>query len=43
MADGSGYALVHWTDRGLTYWAVSDAAATELSAFERAYQTAAAQ
>jgi anti-sigma factor RsiW len=38
----NGYALVHWTDRGLTYWAVSDAAASELSAFERAYQAAAA-
>jgi anti-sigma factor RsiW len=38
----NGYALVHWTDRGLTYWAVSDAAASELSAFERAYKAAAA-
>jgi anti-sigma factor RsiW len=38
----NGYALVHWTDRGLDYWAVSDAAASELSAFERAYQAAAA-
>jgi anti-sigma factor RsiW len=38
----NGYALVHWTDRGLTYWAVSDAAASELSAFERAFQAAAA-
>ena len=37
----NGYALVHWSDRGLTYWAVSDAAASELSAFERAYQAAA--
>jgi anti-sigma factor RsiW len=39
----NGYALVHWTDRGLTYWAVSDAAAAELDAFERAYRTASAQ
>jgi len=36
----NGYALVHWTDRGLNYWAVTDAAASELSAFERAYQAA---
>jgi len=33
----NGYSLVHWTDRGLTYWAVTDAAATELDAFKRAY------
>jgi anti-sigma factor RsiW len=38
----NGYALVHWTDRGLNYWAVSDAAASELTAFERAYQAASA-
>jgi anti-sigma factor RsiW len=36
----NGYSLVHWTDRGLSYWAVSDAAASELNAFERAYQSA---
>ena len=35
-----GYSLVHWTDREFTYWAVSDAAAPELAAFERAYTTA---
>ncbi|HEY2895489.1 MAG TPA: hypothetical protein VGJ12_00015 [Gemmatimonadaceae bacterium] len=33
-----GYSLVHWTDRGLTYWAVTDAAASELDAFERAFR-----
>lgn len=38
-----GYSLVHWTDRGLSYWAVSDAAAPELAAFERAYIAGAAQ
>lgn len=38
----NGFSLVHWTDRGLSYWAVSDAAASELTAFERAYQAAAA-
>jgi anti-sigma factor RsiW len=32
-----GYSLVHWTDRGLTYWAVTDAAAAELDAFEQAF------
>ena len=39
----NGYSLVHWTDRGLSYWAVSDAAAQELSTFQRAYIAAAAQ
>ena len=33
----NGYSLAHWTDRGLNYWAVSDASAPELQAFERAY------
>ncbi|MEO8624112.1 MAG: anti-sigma factor [bacterium] len=33
----NGYALEHWTAHGLSYWAVSDAAAAELQAFERAY------
>ncbi|MEP7066496.1 MAG: anti-sigma factor [Gemmatimonadota bacterium] len=37
-----GYSLVHWSDRGLVYWAVTDAAAAELDAFKRAY-TASAQ
>jgi anti-sigma factor RsiW len=36
----NGYALVHWTDRGLSYWAVSDAAPDEVAMFERAYQQA---
>lgn len=40
-ASYNGYALVHWTDRGLSYWAVSDAAPTELAAFEHAYIAAA--
>ena len=34
----NGYSLAHWTDRGLSYWAVSDAAAPELQAFEQAYR-----
>ena len=42
IATYNGYALVHWSDRGLNYWAVSDAAASELAAFERAYQAASA-
>jgi anti-sigma factor RsiW len=33
----NGYAIEHWAARGLSYWAVSDAAAAELQAFERAY------
>jgi anti-sigma factor RsiW len=40
-ADGSftarGYSLVHWTNNGLSYWAVSDAAPAELDAFRDAY------
>ncbi len=38
--DGSfavrGYSLLHWTNGGLTYWAVSDAALPELEAFREA-------
>jgi anti-sigma factor RsiW len=37
----NGYSLVHWRDRGLTYWAVTDAAASELDAFEQAFRAAA--
>jgi anti-sigma factor RsiW len=40
-ADGSftarGYSLRHWTSGGLSYWAVSDAASSELDAFREAY------
>jgi anti-sigma factor RsiW len=39
-ADGSfairGYSLLHWSNAGLTYWAVSDAALPELEAFREA-------
>ena len=39
--DGSfavrGYSLLHWTSGGLSYWAVSDAAPSELDAFHEAY------
>ncbi len=37
IAAFNGYSLAHWTERGLTYWAVSDAAPAELQMFERAY------
>ncbi|MDB4911378.1 MAG: putative transrane anti-sigma factor [Gemmatimonadetes bacterium] len=33
----NGYALAHWSSHGLTYWAVTDAASSELEAFKRAY------
>jgi anti-sigma factor RsiW len=40
-ADGSfmvrGYSLLHWTNGGLSYWAISDAALSELQAFREAY------
>jgi anti-sigma factor RsiW len=36
-ATHGGYSLVHWTARGLSYWAVSDAAPAELDAFEKAF------
>lgn len=36
----NGYSLVHWRDRGLSYWAVTDAAASELDAFEQAFLAA---
>ena len=32
-----GYSLLHWTNGGLSYWAVSDAAGSELEAFREAY------
>lgn len=32
-----GYSLVHWTSNGLSYWAVSDAALSDLEAFRDAY------
>jgi len=36
-ATHGGYSLVHWSARGLSYWAVSDAAPAELDAFEKAF------
>jgi anti-sigma factor RsiW len=32
-----GYNLLHWTQAGVTFWAVSDAAMPELQEFEAAY------
>jgi len=41
LRDGSfevrGHSLLHWTNGGLSYWAVSDAAEPELEAFRDAY------
>jgi anti-sigma factor RsiW len=39
-ATHNGYSLLHWTERGLSYWAVSDAAATEVQSFAHAYEEA---
>jgi anti-sigma factor RsiW len=40
-SDGSfsvrGYSLLHWSNGGLTIWAVSDASLSELEAFREAY------
>jgi anti-sigma factor RsiW len=37
----AGYNIVSWTDNGVTYWAVSDVAAADLNAFEKAFRAAA--
>ena len=36
-----GYAMVQWRDRGLDYWAVSDAEPDELKSFHEAFEKAA--
>jgi hypothetical protein len=33
----NGYNLVHWTDSGMTYWAVSDIPGAELQQFKNLY------
>jgi anti-sigma factor RsiW len=33
-----GYSVVHWTERGLEFWAVSDIEAKDLKSFEQAFQ-----
>jgi anti-sigma factor RsiW len=35
-----GYAMLHWTDKGLDYWAVSDADPAELKGFKAAFEMA---
>ena len=37
----AGYNIVSWTDSGVTYWAVSDVAAADLNAYEKAFRAAA--
>jgi anti-sigma factor RsiW len=32
-----GYSIAHWTSAGLSYWAITDAAPSELEAFREAY------
>jgi len=36
----SGYAMLHWTDKGLDYWAVTDAEQGELKGFKAAFEKA---
>ena len=36
-----GYSMLHWTDRGLSYWAVSDVESAELKGFREACEKAA--
>jgi anti-sigma factor RsiW len=38
-----GYNLVHWTEDGVAYWAVSDLAAPELEDFARLFRTTSAE
>jgi anti-sigma factor RsiW len=35
-----GYAMLHWTDKGLDYWAVTDAEQGELKGFKAAFEMA---
>jgi anti-sigma factor RsiW len=35
----NGYSLLHWTADGLSYWAVTDASPTDLTAFREEYTT----
>ena len=38
VADRNGYSIVHWTQDGMTFWAVSDVDPGELRAFTAAWQ-----
>jgi anti-sigma factor RsiW len=33
----NGYNVVHWTDRAMTYWAVSDITMTDIEQFKNLY------
>jgi anti-sigma factor RsiW len=35
-----GYNVLHWTDAGMTYWAISDLNGAELRDFAQAYASA---
>lgn len=37
----NGYNLVHWTENGVSYWAISDLAATKLEEFAQLFRTTA--
>jgi anti-sigma factor RsiW len=34
----NGYNVVHWTENGVSYWAISDLAATKLEDFVRLFR-----
>jgi len=35
----NGYAILHWVDGGLSYWAVTDAALADLDTFRKLYES----
>jgi anti-sigma factor RsiW len=39
-SEHDGYNMVHWTDGGLTFWAISDVASGDLSEFETLFRSA---
>jgi anti-sigma factor RsiW len=39
----NGYNVVHWTDNGVSYWAISDLAASKLEDFARLFRTTSAE
>jgi anti-sigma factor RsiW len=39
----NGYNVVHWTDNGVSYWAISDLAAAKLEDFARLFRTTPAE
>ncbi len=40
---GGGYNMIHWTQSGITYWAVSSLGRAEMDAFAQAFRSTAAQ